>query len=265
MRAENTAEVLESTSTSAPQLRKTDRLRRPSEIFRKLHGEPERPRGWGDAALVAVFLISISLPLAGMILRLDSGFVLEENRVLAARPELKLDRPSLAQFPAKFEAYFNDQLGFRKRLINWQNILKVAVLGVSPSPNVILGRNQWLYWGDLDIQYYRVLRPFRPEHLVGWQRLLESRRDWLAGRGIRYLVVIPPNKSTIYPEYMPRVYNRLHSESRLDQLMAHLRAHSTLTVIDLRHRSSPRKHASRFTIGPTPTGTIGAHSSAIAR
>jgi hypothetical protein len=67
-----------------------------------------------------------------------------------------------------------------------------------------------------------------------WQKRLEARRAWLAERGIPYLVVFAPLKSTIYPEYMPATFNRMGSVSRLDQLMAHLKAHSSLAVIDLR-------------------------------
>ena len=44
-----------------------------------------------------MFLVLISLPLLGMILGFDRSFVLEENRNLATRPELKLARPGLAR------------------------------------------------------------------------------------------------------------------------------------------------------------------------
>ena len=50
-------------------------------------------------ALVAMFLVLISLPLSGLILGFDRTFVLEENRNLATRPELKLDRAMLGAFP----------------------------------------------------------------------------------------------------------------------------------------------------------------------
>ena len=210
------------------------RPRRPSEIYLPVEDKPATRASWQGVALSGVFLIAIALPLAGMILGLDSTFVLVENRALASRPELKLDRAGLAEFPAKFEAFFNDQFGFRKRLIHWLNVIKVAGLGVSPSPKVILGQDGWLFHGDLYLDYYRAVSPFTPSKLVMWQQLLESRRDWLAARGIPYLLVFVPIKSTMYPEYMPRVYNRLSAESRLDQLKAHLKTHSNLTILDLR-------------------------------
>ena len=61
--------------------------------------------------------------------------MLEENRNLAARPELKLDRASArGVIRAGFEAYFNDHFGFRKRLIYWLAIAKVRGLGVTSTP-----------------------------------------------------------------------------------------------------------------------------------
>jgi hypothetical protein len=184
--------------------------------------------------LSLVFVTSIALPLAGMILGLDSAYVLAENRSLASRPALQLTRAGLAAFPPGFEAYFNDQFGFRKRLIHWLNTLKVVGLGVSPSPKVILGGNGWLFHGGMDLDFYRAARPFGQAQLDTWQRLLESRRDWLAERGVPYLVVFVPTKSTVYAEYMPRVYDKLRVESRLDQLIGHLRARSDLSILDLR-------------------------------
>jgi hypothetical protein len=99
---------------------------------------------------------------------------------------------------------------------------------------VILGQNGWLFHGGLYLDYYRATEPFTSKKLEMWRRLLESRQDWLAARGIPYLLVFVPIKSDIYPEFMPRVYHRLRAESRLDQLKAHLIAHSSLKLLDLR-------------------------------
>jgi alginate O-acetyltransferase complex protein AlgJ len=228
------AKVDVSTSNRSTLVRVQGRPLRPSAIYRKPADEHTRTTRWQDRTLIAVFLISIALPLTAMICRVDSTFVLEENRTLSSRPEFVLSLQSLGEFPAKFEAYFNDQFGFRRRLIHWQNFIKVAALGVSPSAKVVLGRDDWLYCRDLELDCYRAIKPFRPEVLEQWRRQLESRRDWLAARSIPYLVVIAPNKSTIYPEHMPAVYNKVAPRSRLDQLVEHLKARSSVVVVDLR-------------------------------
>ena len=76
--------------------------------------------------------------------------------------------------------------------------------------------------------------PFSAGEMEKWRMALEARRDWLASRGIGYLVVMVPNKSTIYPEYLPSGLHRMRPQSRLDQLLDYLRTRSTFRILDLR-------------------------------
>ena len=63
---------------------------------------------------------------------------------------------------------------------------------------------------------------------------MEARRDWIAARGGKYVFVVAPDKHSIYPEYLPEWVVKSAQPSKLDQLLAHLRAHSSVTVLDLR-------------------------------
>jgi alginate O-acetyltransferase complex protein AlgJ len=216
---------------------KDEARRRPSEIFRKARALPRFSRASraSDMTLIVVFLMMICLPLAGLVLGLDRSFLLEENRNLAVQPELKLDRATLGALPGRFEAYFNDHFGFRKRLIQWLALVKVKGLGVSSTPMVTLGSSGWLYFGsESAVSSYRSAHPFSSEQLEQYRRLLEARRDWLAARGIRYLVIIPPNKDTVYPEFVPPSYNKLRSRSRLDQLLDYMNERSSVLILDIR-------------------------------
>src|SRR5205823_146236 len=80
--------------------------------------------------------------------------------------------------------------------------------------------------------------------LTDWQQLLETRRDWLSRRGIKYLFVIPPDKHSIYPEYLPKWLAKRASQTKLDQFFAHMKAHSSVPVVDLR---PPLEHAKKTT------------------
>ena len=190
-------------------------------------------RRWADRALVALFLLVIFLPSADQALRLDRAQAPQEKRVLAPLP--KLASTPIGELPKSWEAYYNDHFGFRNRLVRLYNYAMVLWLHTSPSGKVILGRNGFLFYaGDDAVSYYRGLKPFSPRQLLRLQRTLEERRDWLARQGIHFLVVVAPSKETIYPEYMPRQLNRVSRESRLDQLLRHLAAHSDIEVLDLR-------------------------------
>ncbi len=141
-------------------------------------------------ALAGAFLVMICVPLLGLILGLDRTFVLEENRNLAAWPTVKPDRSTLGALPAKLEAYFNDQFGFRKRLIYWLAIAKVQGLGVTSTPGVTLGTNGWLYLAsDSAVLSFRAARPFTDEQLRrvpakdrGEARLARGTRHSLSAR-----------------------------------------------------------------------------------
>jgi hypothetical protein len=210
---------------------------RPSAVFRKpANSSPARASGRSaDIALVAAFLVLISLPLSGMLLSFDRTFVLEENRNLATRPVLTLSRQTMRSLPARFEAFFNDQFGFRKRLIYWLALVKVQGLGVTSTPGVTLGKCGLLYLAsDAAVSSYRATRPFTANQLDAYRQIIEARRDWLAARGIAYVFVIPPNKDTIYPEFVPRAFNRVNRTSRLDQLVEFMKSRSNVTVLDVR-------------------------------
>jgi hypothetical protein len=119
------------------------------------------------------------------------------------------------------------------------NLLTYKIFHTSASDDVIIGKQGWLFLGNInkyldEIDYYRNLKPFTLEELRYWQILLEQRRDWLKQRGIHYFFTIAPNKSTIYPELMPNSIRKANSQSRQDQLIAHLHKYSTLSVLDLR-------------------------------
>jgi len=188
-----------------------------------------------DLALISIFLAMIFLPPVAALLGIGPATSLTEKRAPIVRPPLTLDLPGLTFFHRNFEAYWNDTFGFRSTLVRGYNRASMW-LGVSPSAKVVVGTDGWLFVGEeySAVEYYRATRPFTPEQLVWWQRLLEGRHDWLAQHGIRYLLIVAPDKQSIYPEYMPAALNRVGTATRLDQLVAHLEQHSDLQLLDLR-------------------------------
>jgi hypothetical protein len=212
-------------------------------------------RRWTDRTVIALFCIGIALPLAAQLSgRSEPGSEYTENRKAAEFPQLEYRqrgvlalprKASLIEFPEKFEAYFNDHLGFRRELIRCYSLARVA--GVTPGAltsltvgkqslaPVIVGREGWLYYtGEGAIENYRRTNPFTTAELDDWKDKLVARQRWLAQQGVPYILLFTPDKPTIYPEFLPRAINRVGDQSRLDQLIAHLRGHTDLTVIDVR-------------------------------
>jgi hypothetical protein len=151
------------------------------------------------------------------------------------------------KFPEQFDAFFRDRFGFRERLIRWHNMLKLKYLRESPVPNMIVGEDGWFFYagfGDgIDVRDFAGRFPAAKLRLDGWLRRQLTRQAEYAARGIRYLVVLIPNKQTVYPESMPRRYGP-HAPGALDAWLARAHAHPELDVIDLRsilraHRDEP--------------------------
>src|SRR5262249_21747021 len=95
------------------------------------------------------------------------------------------------------------------------------------------------------------MQPYTPEQLACWGRMFQARHDWLAQRGIPYVVLIAPDKQTVYPEHLPHsLKRRTESNSHLDQLLAYLRAHTTVQVLDVRaamHEAKARERLYDYT------------------
>jgi hypothetical protein len=197
---------------------------------------PATVRRVTDRCLIVLFVAVLWLPLTGRLLGVELLPGLSENRPLTPLPELGWDTTQLATFPRQFDAYYGDHFGFRNLLIRCLSLARVDGLRVSSSPNVILGRRGWLFFTPEAVGAdYRAVTPLTPRQLQEWQRVLEARRDWAARRGIRYLFVVAPDKQSIYPDYLPQVLQpRVQQPSRLDQLLAQLREHSDVNVVDLR-------------------------------
>lgn len=207
-----------------------------------------RPAAPDSPLLAPLFLLLISLPLLAMLLRLAPADANVERRKLADPPEFSWRRP--LDYLSGLAASFNDRFAFRGRLVRAHSRLLYRLFGVSASERVVIGRQGWLYLGrgnyfNNEMDYFRAARPFTLPELQRFRATLEERRDWLARRGIRYLFVPTPNKSTIYPEYLPPAINRVHARSRLDQLLDYLRRRSDVEFLDLRPALRRRKRVER--------------------
>jgi tetratricopeptide (TPR) repeat protein len=162
-----------------------------------------------------------------------------EQRKLVEFPELTFRKNSLKALPGLFELFIKDHLGFRSSLIQCHNYIKAIWLKKSAAPNIILGKKNWLFYtGDMNndiIDDFRGKAPFSEPQLKAWNDLLDKRNKWLANQGIRYLFFVSPNKHSIYPEFLPAHLNKVHPETRFDQLANYIKEKSTSDVfLDLR-------------------------------
>jgi len=190
-----------------------------------------------NSGLPLLFLVLISLPLLDQLFKIGPASPLKEKRKLAGQPRFSLHDP--LGYLRGYESYFNDNFGFRGILVFCHNWTQVVVFRTSPLDKVVIGRDGWLFLGREtkfrnEIDYFRSTRLFSGPELERWRTALQQRWQWLRQRGIFYIFMVVPNKSTIYPEYLPASIRKANAQSRLDQLLAALRRDPDFPVLDLR-------------------------------
>jgi alginate O-acetyltransferase complex protein AlgJ len=102
-------------------------------------------------------------------------------------------------------------------------------------PKVLAGQDGWLFFtGEGAIDDYQNTNLFSDEELATIQQNLDALNSYYQKQGITLLILVAPDKHSIYPEYMPTAIPILGVQSRLDQLGAYLKAHSQVKFLDLR-------------------------------
>lgn len=85
---------------------------------------------------------------------------------------------------------------------------------------VVIGKDGWLFFDkEKTIDDYRCLTPFTGAELARIKSNLLAKRDELAKQGISFVVFIPPNKHSIYPEFLPDSIKKVGSVCRYDQVV----------------------------------------------
>lgn len=194
-----------------------------------------QPGSTFHVAMVALFFLALPIPGIWLIAGPRAEVSIAEKRKLATFPPVTLRASTFRKFPAAFETYFNDHFIGRDALVHLHHYVKAMWLDRSPVSKVLLGKDGWLFFAELKmIECYRGLNPLSDQELVTLAHEFEQRNADLARAGIRYLLVVAPNKQSVYPEFLPPHATKVRPHTRLDQIVGHLRGHTTVDLLDLR-------------------------------
>ncbi|MBI5295794.1 MAG: hypothetical protein HY869_09985 [Chloroflexi bacterium] len=141
-------------------------------------------------------------------------------------------------------ASLSDNMRWRQDLIALYGSLRLK-LGDQVFNKAVVGKDGWIFYtGEFSIPDYQNSAPFSEERLQSIQKALDQLSSELEKQGKTLLVVIAPNKSTIYAQYMPAEIPVLGERSRLDQFTGYMQEHGSTRVIDLRQDliSASREH-----------------------
>ena len=195
-----------------------------------------------NLAITLIFCIGIFTPFAIGIIQEDKDVSGSEKRKLSKSPQVPTNAKNLKEFPKLFDNYYSDHFGLRDWFVKHYKIAKYGI-GDSPSKDVVIGKDGWLFLGSIKKGYSRYFDPIgdvRNTNLYSKEQLMEvsshmnGLKSWLDDRGIEYVLVIAPNKHTIYFEQLPDYIYKVNEQSATDQLVEHLDEYTDITVVDLR-------------------------------
>ncbi len=133
-----------------------------------------------------------------------------ENRAMGEKPDLSLSRlryTIIKQLPGNLERYCLDRFPYRLELFDRLSSFQPPSVA-SRNGKGLFGKNHWLYLNDDSVGNHNTVDDFlgnknSPEKkFQSLFDILETKRRAYDALGIKYYVLIAPNKVTVYPEQL---------------------------------------------------------------
>ena len=186
--------------------------------------------------IIAFFLI-ISTPTLDSIFSFAPVDGLFEKRSPVTMPDFPKKISQLKLYFVNIGKYFDDHYGFRKTLININSKIMDKIFDESPSSRALIGKDGWMFFDNhnslVDVTGKIVLSS---DLIANGVKSFNNNLEILKKKNIEYLVVIAPDKSSIYDEYLPDFINHTRIKNhRIDQfIQALLKSNPQFPIIDLR-------------------------------
>lgn len=156
-----------------------------------------------------------------------------ENRTLVEFP--KLTKETFSEYPSQLEAYVDDHLPFRSKMIELNSLIDYYVLNTSSNSGVTKGKDNWLFYSNKSdgdpMSDYTGRKLYTEDQLQTIARNMKMTKDNLAEQGIDFVLFLAPNRERVYPEYMPDYYGQPAENSDLKQVVDYLRANTDVKVV----------------------------------
>ena len=169
-----------------------------------------------------VFMFLLGLPLLSLPFFTDSERT-SEKRTPVAFPSLSSD---YGEFSRAFEAWFEDHFGFRAAMIRFYRQSRFELGLLDSMNNVVRGKEDWLYYsgggGGDSVQAYAGANAFSENELGRLHLYFETWGAWLEGQGITFLVLVGPDKVSVYPEFLPNRIEKSPYGTRVEDFLVRM-------------------------------------------
>lgn len=160
-----------------------------------------------------------------------------ENRALKEMPTFSVF--DISSYPSEFEAFFEDNLPFKNSLVLVNSYINYKVFKTSNSPNVIVGRDGWLFYkgaqnfGENPVADYQGSNLYTDAELEIIAENMQAAKEALESRGIKFALLLIPNKERVYDKYMPASYGEAAQNNRMEQVADYLVRNTDIRVVNI--------------------------------
>lgn len=207
---------------------------------------------YANTALVVLFAMLLVTPTAAKVFGYEPFSRLNEKRVLAPKPSRWLGSAqgetttkSLLAAAQEWDRYYTDHFGLRKWLIGTYRLFAVHVLKTALHPAVVIGEvdqgKRWYYFDGsamhdgAGFESSLGAAAFSGTELTLAAENLRATRELLQKNGVHFVLLVVPDKQTVYPEFLPsRLRPTPGIHSRLEQFWTVTQADPMAGLLDLR-------------------------------
>lgn len=171
---------------------------------------------------ITVFAMILVLPTVVQLIAGEAANKSEfENRNLAEFP--KLSAATYKTFSEDFNTWYDDHLPLRNQLIFMNASVDYHVFKDSPSDTVVLGKNNWLFYGE-DVAHCLGRDELSEGQINDIVRKVKNAKNVLKSQGMDFVLYIVPDKGRVYTEYVPDYVNKYRAqENSTDALLLALK------------------------------------------
>ena len=177
----------------------------------------------GNAPYILFLILAFAIclvPSVGTLIRPTTETT--ENRAMSPEPTLYTDDGTVnLEVFDEFNEWFTDHMAFRNEMVYADTRIQTLLFADSPVSGVVYGTDGWLYY-SATLDDYLGANTMSERELYNLAHNFALIQQWLDARGITFLLTIPPNKNTLYPEHMPAWYRGTPDDHDAERLAAYL-------------------------------------------
>jgi len=212
--------------------------------------------------LICLFIGLLSAPAIKMFGSDKSLFSFSEKRPLASFPPYPQSLFQADLFFSELGIYLDDHFGYRDFFIyRYQRELRKRFGLAGNDSNLYQGLANWFYFGHTEMLLdFAGRQRLSDTEMKRWMNRYNRKKLWLAEQGIQYLLVIPPDKESVYPEFVMESWQELSGKSKLQQLMAAYPELAEKELVDLATPLKKQKNEPVFFKSDTHWTPVGAYT-----